>query len=82
MIIKCKWFLNDYDIQMRKIIKWNANVNANKYQMRINIKCEWFPNDYVIQMRMQCKCECYTNANDYYLIMIFKCEWLLFAVLM
>ena len=31
MIIKCKYFVNDYVIQMQMIIIWNANVNANDY---------------------------------------------------
>ena len=68
MIFKCERLLFDYDIQMRKIIIWNANVNKNDFQMRINIKCEWLLFDYVIQMRMISKCEC--SANDYDIQMI------------
>ena len=58
---------------MRMIIIWNANVNANDFQMWINIKCEWFSNDYDIQMRMISKCKWFSNVND--LQIKIQCKW-------
>ena len=40
IIIKCKWFSNDYDFQMQMIIIYNVNSNANDLQMIMIFKCE------------------------------------------